>query len=70
MGIVFGNENKDEGYITFGGRKISKDISWRTPTSQALGKIEEILEDSDMIITNNKKYWDFHKLIKQTKNEL
>jgi hypothetical protein len=39
-------------------------------TRLSLIKIKEILEDSNMIKINNKRYWDFWKLIEQTEKEL
>jgi hypothetical protein len=41
-----------------------------TPSLQALDKIKDILEDSDMIKLNNKRYWDFHKLVEITEKEI
>jgi len=57
MGIEFGSEGKKAG-------------EWRISTRQALDKIKDVLEDSDMIETNNKRYWDLWKLIEQIEKEL
>ena len=57
MGIEFGSKEKKAG-------------EWRISTRQALDKIKDVLEDSDMIETNNKRYWDLWKLIEQIEKEL
>jgi len=51
-------------------RPLTKEIQQKTETRQALNKMKEILEDSNMIKTNNKRYWDFWKLIEQTEKEI
>lgn len=51
-------------------RPLTKEIQEKTETLQALIKITEILEDSKMIKTNNKRYWEFWKLIEQTEKEI
>jgi len=66
MGIEFGKNSWDFEHS----RPLTKEIQQKTETRQALNKMKEILEDSKMIKTNNKRYWDFWKLIEQTEKEI
>ena len=66
MGIEFGKNSWDFEHS----KHLTKEIQQKTETRQALNKMKEILEDSKMIKTNNKRYWDFWRLIEQTENEI
>lgn len=38
--------------------------------SEALEKIKSALENSDIIKTNNKRYWEFWKLVEETEKDI
>jgi len=68
MGIEFGKHEHPWDFEP--SRPLTKGVQERTETRQALNKIKDILEDSKMIKTNNKRYWEFWKLVELTEKEI